>query len=111
MNTIHGWDKVDTAVTSKREELPQLEINLPPLREKSQRVRELFARQAALTAARLEVTKELNQLIKEGNALVDFIKTGARAHYGKDSDRLIEFGIKPFRSRARKTRKSSESAK
>jgi len=34
--------------------------------------------------------------------VVDFIKTGARARYGKDSEKLIELGVKPFRSRSRK---------
>ena len=102
MNAVNGWDRVDAAVTARAEEVPQLEVNLPALRGKSQRVRALFAQQASLTAAKQEVTRELNQLILEGNALVDFIKTGARAHYGKDSERLIEFGIIPFRGKSQK---------
>jgi hypothetical protein len=102
MNTVNGWDRVDSAVTAKAEEAPELVISLPALREKAQRVRFLFAQQASLTAAKQESTRELNQLIKEGNALVDFIKTGARARYGKESEKVIEFGVKPFRSRSRK---------
>ena len=102
MNTVNGWDRVDSAVTARAAEAPELEINLPALREKSTRVRFLFAQQASLTAAKQEITKELNRLILEGNALVDFIKTGARARYGKDSEKLIEFGIQPFRGRTRK---------
>jgi hypothetical protein len=114
MNTVNGWDRVDAAVTARAAEAPQLEINLPLLREKSKRVRVLFAQQAALTAAKQEVTRELNQLIREGNAQVDFIKTGARAHYGKDSEKLIEFGVQPFRARSRKAatkRPAPETAK
>src|SRR5688572_10591038 len=60
-----------------------------PLREMSKRAKGLFAQQAALTGAKQEVTRELNELIKEGNAQVDFIKTGARVRYGKDSEKLI----------------------
>src|SRR5215207_4190725 len=93
MNTVNGWDRVDSAVTAKAEEAPELVISLPALREKAQRVRFLFAQQASLTAAKQESTRELNQLIKEGNALVDFIKTGARARYGKESEKVIEFGV------------------
>ncbi|HWM95045.1 MAG TPA: hypothetical protein VN493_30095 [Thermoanaerobaculia bacterium] len=103
MNKVNGWDMVDAAVTADAPEVPQLEINLPKLRERSQRVRALYTQQAALTAAKQEVTRELNQLILEGDALVDFIKTGARAHYGKDSEKLVAYGIKPFRSRSRKS--------
>ena len=102
MNTVNGWDRVEVAVTARGDEVPQLEVNLPALRQKSQRARALFAQQAALTAAKQEVTRELNQVILEGNALVDFIKTGARAHYGKDSETLIEFGINPFRGTSRR---------
>jgi hypothetical protein len=102
MNTVNGWDRVDSAVTARAAEAPELEVSIPGLREKAKRVRFLFAQQASLTAAKQEVTRELNQLIMEGNAVVDFIKTGARARYGKDSEKLIEFGVKPFRSRSRK---------
>lgn len=114
MNTVNGWDRVDAAVTARAAEAPQLEINLPGLREMSKRVRFLFAQQASLTAAKQDVTRELNRLILDGNALVDFIKTGARAHYGKNSEKLIEFGVQPFRSRSRKAAKkrpASETAK
>ena len=100
MNTVNGWDKVEAAVTASGE--PQLEVSLPVLRTKSQRARLLFTQQASLTAAKQEVTRELNQLIMEGNAVVDFIRTGARAIYGKDSEKLVEFGIKPFRGKSRK---------
>jgi hypothetical protein len=102
MNTVNGWDRVDAAVTARGSEVPQLEVNLPALRQNSQRARALFAQQAAQTAAKQEVTRELNEVILEGNALVDFIKTGARAHYGKDSEELIAFGINPFRGKSRK---------
>ena len=100
MNTVNGWDKVEVAVTASGE--PQLEVSLPVLRTKSQRVRLLYAQQASLTAAKQEITRELNQEIMDGNALVDFIRTGARAIYGKDSEKLVEFGIKPFRGKSRK---------
>ena len=102
MNTVNGWDKADAAVTVRREEAPELEALAVPLRETSKRVRGLFAQQAALTGAKQEVTRELNELIKEGNAQVDLIKTAARVRYGKDSETLVEFGVQPFRTRSRK---------
>lgn len=102
MNTVNGWDKVDAAVTARREEAPELETLVAPLRGMSKQARSLFARQASLTAAKQEVTLELNELIKQGNAQVDLVKTGARVRYGKDSEKLVEFGVQPFRSRSRK---------
>jgi UDP-N-acetylglucosamine 2-epimerase len=114
MNTVNGWDKVDAAVTVRREEAPELEALAVPLREMSKRAKGLFAQQAAHTAAKQEVTRELNELITEGNAQVDFIKTGARVRYGKDSEKLVEFGVQPFRTRSRKAasrRPAPETAK
>ena len=103
MNTVNGWDKLDVAVSVNEERLPELVVNLGGLRTRSQRARQLFAQQAALTAAKQEVTKELQQEIQAGNALARFIREGLRAYLGKDSEKLIEFGVLPFRGRTRKS--------
>jgi hypothetical protein len=66
MNTVNGWDKMDVAVTANAAKVPELEVNLARLRDRSQRARALFAQQAALAAAKQEVTKELQQVIQEG---------------------------------------------
>ena len=103
MNTVNGWDKMDVAVTTNAAKVPELEVNLARLRERSQRARALFAQQAALAAARQEVTKELKQVIQEGNALEKFLREGVRAYLGKTSEKLIEFGVQPFRGLSRAT--------
>jgi len=97
MNTVNGWDKLDVAVSVNEEKLPELVVNLGGLRTRSQRARQLFAQQAALTAAKQEVTQELQQVIYEGNALARFLREGLRAYLGKGSEKLIEFGVRPFR--------------
>ena len=102
MNTVNGWDKLDVAVTANAERLAELEVNLGGLRTRSQRARQLFAQQAALTAAKQEVTQELQQVIYEGNALARFLREGLRAYLGKSSEKLIEFGVLPFRGLNRK---------
>lgn len=102
MNTVNGWDKMDTAVTANPEKVPELQGNVIALREKSQRARSLFAEQAALTAAKQAVTKELQKVIQEGNAHAKFIREGLKAYLGKDNEKLIEFGVQPFRGITRK---------
>ena len=84
-----------------------MEVNLPGLRERSQKARNLFAKQAALTAAKQEVTKELQQVIQEGNARARVIREALRAYLGKDSEKLIEFGVLPFRGITRKSAEKS----
>lgn len=102
MNTVNGWDRIITAVSTNAGEVPQLEINLGKLRAKTEGVRSLYAQHAALAAARQETTQELQQMIEEGDELVRFLKAGAKAHYGKRSEKLIEFGVQPLRGRARR---------
>ena len=102
MNTVNGWDKLDVAVTANSTQVPEAEVNLPGLRERSQKARNLFAKQAALTAAKQEVTKELQQVIQEGNARARVIREALRTYLGKDSEKLIEFGVLPFRGLTRK---------
>ena len=102
MNTVNGWDKMDTAVTANGQKMPELEVNLAGLRDRSQRARRLFAQQAALTAAKQEVTKELQQVIQEGNQILRFLREGLKAYLGKSNEKLIEFGVQPFRGITRK---------
>ncbi|MEA2563700.1 MAG: hypothetical protein QOH06_5204 [Acidobacteriota bacterium] len=102
MNTVNGWDKMDTAVTANADKVPELEVNLGALRTRSQRARQLFAQQAALMAAKQEVTKELQQVIQEGNSLMKFLREGLKAYLGKYSEKLTEFGVQPFRGITRK---------
>ena len=102
MNTVNGWDKMDVAVTANADKVPELEVNLGGLRTRSQRARQLFAQQAALMAAKQEVTKELQQVIQEGNALMKFLREGLKAYLGKDNEKLTEFGVQPFRGIVRR---------
>ena len=107
MNTVNGWDKLDVAVTANVTQVPEVEVNLPGLRERSQKARNLFAKQAALTAAKQEVTKELQQVIQEGNARARVIREALRTYLGKESEKLIEFGVLPFRGITRKPAEKS----
>lgn len=102
MNTVNGWEKMIQAISVNAGDLPQLEANIGPLRAKVEEVRGLYAQHAALAAARHETTQELQRLIEEGDELLRFLRAGAKAHYGKRSSKLIEFGVQPLRARARK---------
>lgn len=76
---------------------------LAPARETLQgiesRAQSAFRRQSAAAAAKQEATKELDALIAEGRLVMAFINAGLRQHYGKDSEKLAEFNLPPFRGR------------
>jgi len=89
------------AVAANKAELPQLEIPLSKLDSVLSQVKDLKAQQASLTAAKQEVSKRLASLLNEGLKLLTFMDAGIRDHYGNRAEKLVEFGLQPFRSQPR----------
>ena len=106
MNKVNGWEKMDTAMTANQ--LTGL-VNLPKLRDRSQRVRSLYARHAALAAERQAITQEMQELIEEGDQLFRSAKEMLREHYGKRNEKLVEFGVEPLRTATVQRRRSKKS--
>ena len=102
LNVLNGWDQVAAAQEANAAEVPQMEAFLGKLRGLLEQARNLSAQQAALTADKQEVSKQLRKTIRQGQKLVDVMRTGAQAHFGVDSEKLVEWGVQPFRGRARK---------
>src|ERR687895_2551321 len=75
---------------------------LAKLRGLLEQARNLSAQQSALTASKQEVSKQLRRTIRQGQKLVDVMRTGAQEHFGVDSEKLVEWGLQPFRGRTRK---------
>jgi hypothetical protein len=61
----------------------------------------LEADQASLTADRQDVTKRLGEVVSELQKLLVFLDAGVRHRYGNRSEKLVEFGQQPFRSKPR----------
>jgi hypothetical protein len=91
----------NTALAANALELPHLEPKRLRLNEVLVEVRSLTAEQASLTFRKQEVTKRLVELMEEGNKLVAFLDVGVKQQYGTRSEKLVEFGLQPFRSRPR----------
>ena len=97
MNLINGWEQVVAA----SEGLPHLEASRAKLQELVAQARSQSAQQATFTAMKQQYTKDLKQTMRSGQLLVDVLRTGAREHYGTDNEKLVEFGMQPFRGRTR----------
>ena len=107
MNAVNGWDQMATAVTANNDQVAHLEVGVPKLRERSQRARSLYSQYAAMRAAKQEIWKELQKVLEEGEAEMRYLREGVRAHYGKRSEKLVEFGVPPFRGIKRRSAKDS----
>jgi len=95
------WGLQTTAVATNVPEIPHLATHGVRLGEVLLLVRELTAEQATLTARKQEITKRLQEALVEGKRLSAFLNAGVREHYGVRSEKLVEFGLQPFRSRPR----------
>jgi hypothetical protein len=112
MNKVNGWEKIDTAMTTNDPEVGHLGFKLPTLREKSQRMRSLYAEHAALAATRQTITQDMQRLIEEGDQIFRMLREALKDHYGKRNEKLVEFGVEPLRTpdekRRRNRKKKSE---
>ena len=115
MNKVNGWEKMDTAMTGNDAEVAHLGFKLPTLRDRSQRMRSLYARHAALAAERQAITQEMQKLIDEGGQIFRMLREAVKDHYGKRNEKLVEFGVEPLRTstiqrRRRESKKAAQAA-
>ncbi len=102
--TLNGWDRLLAAFEANAGDFPQLEVYRVQLAEMLVQLRGAAAQQAALAASKQEESKRLQELLVDGRKLATFMRNGARRRYGDDSEKLVEFGLLPFRSRPRKAK-------
>lgn len=87
------------ALAANAVELSHLELKRLQLNDLLAEVRSLTAEQASLAARKQEVSKRLAELMQGGHTLVNFLDLGVKQHYGKRAEKLVEFGLQPFRGR------------
>jgi len=102
LGVVPDWDQSASAAQANAAELPHLEAPRIKLQGLSTQVRNLLVEQGALAARKQEITRQLGKALREGNALAAFIRAGAREQFGPTSEKLTEFGLVPFRGRAKK---------
>ena len=102
MNRVNGWAQVVAGVIANEAQVLQLVGGLPRLEVLINLMRSLSVQFTALRASKQELAQQIKAVLREGDALADFLKTGARAHYGSDSEKLVEFGVQPVRGRPQK---------
>lgn len=62
----------------------------------------LTQQQGALTAAKQETSKKLQEVLTEAKRLATVLRYAIKALYGRDAEKLVEFGVQPFRGKVRK---------
>ena len=104
---VVGWDRTTSELVVRKEEVPHLDGHRVQLEGLSQDFKERSQRYLSLGAQRLQLANEMRQILRKGETLADYLRTGVRQHYGVDSDVLIAFGMVPTPRRARATKRKA----
>jgi hypothetical protein len=97
------WRGVSGSTEANAADLPQTAIPLGALNRVIAEADQIVIDQGAFRASKQQSSQRLKTLLTEGNQLTDVLKTLVKQHYGSGSDKLVEFGIQPFRSRPKPT--------
>src|SRR6476661_7675967 len=97
------WRTVSGSVAANAAELPQAAIPLAALDKILAEADQIFVDQAAFRACKQLSSKRLVTLFEQGDKLTTVLKVIVRQHYGNGSDKLVEFGIQPLRTRPKAT--------
>ncbi len=100
---LGDWDRWTTAVAANEPQLGHLQVQKEQLISLAMRGRDAIRRQSELTAGKQEASREVQEVMAEGQRLVTVLRVSVRQHYGIDSEKLTEFGLQPFRGRRRKS--------
>jgi hypothetical protein len=101
------WRSVAAATAENTPELSGTEARLTALQSVITEVDKILSERATFQASKQLTSQRLKALVDQGDKLTTVLKFMAKQHYGHGSDKLVEFGIQPVRSRPRPTAPAS----
>jgi hypothetical protein len=108
--TVTGWKNLGESLKANAADYPNLESHCLKLVATAEKAYDLLVKRDALDAEKRQTTKELRDLLEEGRKLANFLRAGMRQSYGHDSEKLVEFHIRPRRNRRRRPAPKAEPA-
>jgi hypothetical protein len=104
--TLGSLQQLSAALAANSASLTNLEAQRQQFEDMVAATLEAFTRQSHLTAEKQEASQTLKTLLTEASRHATVLRLAVKAHYGIRSEKLVEFGLKPLRSR-----KPAETAK
>lgn len=102
------WQRLLAPLGANLAELAHLELPHGKLQALLARALEINQQQAALTASKQEMSRQLKQIMGEGERLATLLLMAVKEHYGIRAEKLAEFGLQPFRGRPRTAKPAPE---
>jgi len=97
------WQRLKSALQVNEADLPELEIQRTQFETLLAQAEDLFQSQAAFAASKQNASQQLTGLMTECQRLATVLRFSLKQHYGPGSEKLTEFGLQPFRGRAKKS--------
>jgi hypothetical protein len=101
--TQSTWQFLSTALATNAKDLPHLEGHRIELADTLAKTEDLTTQLATLTASKQDVSRQLAALMDDGRKLATFLRVGVKQNYGNRSEKLVEFGLQPLRTRRKST--------
>jgi hypothetical protein len=102
LESLGSLERFSAALAGKAAETPQLDGSRAIFDGKVARVQELAQQQAELTASKQDISQQFQKELTDAQRMATALRAALKSHYGPDSEKLVEFGIPPFRGRTRK---------
>src|SRR6185436_3998293 len=95
------WEKLLAACRANPEALANVEAVIQELDTLLAEIRTLGVLQDAQTAAVQQTAKDIDVRVKRGTLLAGRLRSAAKGFYGDRTEKVIEFGMRPFRKPVR----------
>ena len=105
---LGDWERLNAMLNLNSSELAHVEVHRARFAEFLKRAQDAAQRQAVHTAGKQEASKELAEMIAEGERVATILRLSVKQHFGIRSEKLAEFGMQPFRGRKRKQQPTPE---
>jgi hypothetical protein len=97
------WQRLLAAMSANTVDLNHLEASRTMFSDHLDQAQALIRRQAAQAAEKQQSSQDIRTMISDGQRLATMLRQGIRQYYGIRSEKLVEFGLSPFRGRTGRT--------
>ncbi|HYU35848.1 MAG TPA: hypothetical protein VEW48_27135 [Thermoanaerobaculia bacterium] len=106
-DTFIDWDQLLRGAAEHRDKR-QLYVHLDKLKTANDRLRELQALRDSLQGQRQQATQEMREVKRAGKIAAIEVRAILVAIFGHDSERLVQYNMRPRRKRGPRRKPSTE---
>ena len=94
-------DRLLMGLNANTVDLSHLNGSRDKLVSRLEEIRELLHQQSVFTASKQDTSRQLEQLFRNSAKLITILRKAVAEHYGSENEKVVEFGLQPFRGRRR----------